>query len=241
MAGRVPEGWRGSNLKTRTEVVRFLQTRGGELRDDAGGAAKQLEVALGQGRAFGEILRGMERDGMIEREVKGRRTYAVRLIDSWGLSDRRASGAHLPEVFNPVSFVEVPGALTGASFDGVDYDELAETLLRAVVAKATAPAPGSREVREAARRAEVAERNQRDLEVKLRETNERLRAADEQADEMRRLALTLEHNLEAARSELASPGRRRGGQTVSEALTAEQRAALDQLASRVGARSKKAG
>lgn len=221
----VPEGWRGSNLRTRTEVVQYLAGLGGTLEDKHGGAGKQLETILGHGRGFAQTLRGMEADGMIRREVKGRRTYKIELVDGWGLDDRPAATAPVSGQRQTRSDNEMP--------EGVDYEELAETLLRAVVAKATAPAPGSREVREAAARAEKAEREQRQLEAKLRETNEAKRMSEAERDEAREQARVLAANLETLRAELASPGRRRGTTTVAERLTPEAKKALEQLAERL--------
>lgn len=240
MAVRLPEGWRGSDLRTRGAVVRYLAERGGKIADPSGRAASRMRDELGFGRALGQVLAAMENDGMLRREIRGRRTLELELLDGWGLEDGVVpAGSHAhAELSHNGDHASTDGS--GEIPDGVDYGALAETLLSIVVTKATAPAPGSREVREAAKRAEQAEREQRALEAKLRETNERLREAEADAQAAWEQAKVLGNNLEATRAELSSPGRRRGGVAVADAISPEAKAALAQLASRLPAK-KRAG
>jgi hypothetical protein len=124
---------------TREHVVAFL-TEAGELYDKDGLASTRLAEAVGypgSSVAFAQLLSGMERSGLIVREVHGKRTYRIALGDVEG--------------FGPVSRAPVrdaePAALSG-SVD-FDYDELARRLLVQVVRRLAAsaePAGDSRPV-----------------------------------------------------------------------------------------------
>src|SRR3984957_8581577 len=66
---------------TREHVVAYL-TDNAELFDPGGMASTRLAAAVGypgSSVAFAQLLSGMERSGMIEREVRGKRTYRIRL------------------------------------------------------------------------------------------------------------------------------------------------------------------
>src|ERR1700720_2740786 len=66
---------------TREHIVAYLaDTR--ELFDPGGMASTRLAAAVGypgSSVAFAQLLSGMERSGLIEREVRGKRTYRIRL------------------------------------------------------------------------------------------------------------------------------------------------------------------
>ena len=119
----------------------------GELYDANGMASTQLAAAVGypgSSVAFAQLLSGMERSGLIEREVRGKRTYRI------GLGPARAAGpgggARAP------GMSAAAGAMAGASArltsgvdgpDGTaagsfDYDELARRLLVQVVRRLAA-------------------------------------------------------------------------------------------------------
>ena len=85
-------------------------------------ASTRLAEAVGypgSSVAFAQLLSGMERDGLISREVRGKRTYRIALsaLSAQGALGRaepplRAEGGGLPAF---------PGA--------VDYDELADRVI----------------------------------------------------------------------------------------------------------------
>ncbi len=85
-------------------------------------ASTRLAEAVGypgSSVAFAQLLSGMERDGLISREVRGKRTYRIALsaLSAQGAPGRaepplRAEGGGLPAF---------PGA--------VDYDELADRVI----------------------------------------------------------------------------------------------------------------
>lgn len=109
---------------TREHVVAYL-AEAGELYDKGGLASTRLAAAVGypgSSVAFAQLLSGMERSGLIVREVHGKRTYRITLGDVDG--------------FGPVSRAPGrpdPALAPGQRGDGFDYDELARRLLVRVV------------------------------------------------------------------------------------------------------------
>ena len=87
-------------------------------------ASTRLSEAVGypgSSVAFAQLLSGMERDGLINREVRGKRTYRITLSAQpaarLGAEPVRAdNAAALPAV--PVAFAAV-----------IDYDELADRVI----------------------------------------------------------------------------------------------------------------
>ncbi len=144
---------------TREHIVAYL-TDNAELFDPGGMASTRLAAAVGypgSSVAFAQLLSGMERSGLIEREVRGKRTYRIRL-GSAGVADlgsaavaglaagdaaARAGGASgirgLAGMLGPGSAAGLSAAGFSAAgldygFDsGFDYDELARRLLAQVV------------------------------------------------------------------------------------------------------------
>jgi len=110
----------------------------GELYDANGMASTQLAAAVGypgSSVAFAQLLSGMERSGLIAREVRGKRTYriglgTVRDIGPARVVSRPGAGAAVPGV--PEAGQAGPGAA------GFDYDELARRLLVQVVRRLAA-------------------------------------------------------------------------------------------------------
>lgn len=68
-----------ATVRLRAALSEYLRLQGGEVRDPRGFVTRHLRVALGAGPDLRRLLRAMEADGEIERDVRGRRTYAVRL------------------------------------------------------------------------------------------------------------------------------------------------------------------
>jgi hypothetical protein len=151
---------------TREHILAYL-VEVGELFDQNGMASTQLAAAVGypgSSVAFAQLLSGMERAGLIDREVRGKRTYRISLgrAQAMGLarlgrpgrpvSAGAAAGligaAGAPGV---VGSPGVPGVVGAPGVAGVvdgagefDYDELARRLLVQVVRRlaATEPEPG---------------------------------------------------------------------------------------------------
>jgi hypothetical protein len=111
---------------TREHIVAYLADTH-ELFDPAGMASTRLAAAVGypgSSVAFAQLLSGMERSGLIERDVRGKRTYRITL----GPAATATEVTGLAGVLGPG---EEPGA--GAGPAGFDYDELARRLLAQVV------------------------------------------------------------------------------------------------------------
>lgn len=99
-----------------------------EVNDPTGMASTRLAEAVGypgSSVAFAQLLSGMERDGLISREVRGKRTYRISLTGA-GPGDAAAAG----EV--AIGAGHVP------ALDGFDYDQLARRLLIQVVRRLAA-------------------------------------------------------------------------------------------------------
>jgi hypothetical protein len=118
----------------------------GEIRDEAGMASTLLAAEVGypgSSIAFAQLLSGMERSGLIEREVRGKRTYRIAAVP--GASAQMAATERKPA--RPTSGPGHPARRTTAAPFGerggsylapagqgdFDYDELARRLLVQVV------------------------------------------------------------------------------------------------------------
>ncbi len=87
---------------TREHIIAYL-SEADELFDANGMASTQLAAAVGypgSSVAFAQLLSGMERSGLIEREVRGKRTYRISLgpahAAGLGGAARLASGVGAP-------------------------------------------------------------------------------------------------------------------------------------------------
>ena len=79
---------------TRERITAYL-AEAGELFDANGMASTQLAAAVGypgSSVAFAQLLSGMERSGLIERDVRGKRTYRIGLGPAQGGAARVVSG-----------------------------------------------------------------------------------------------------------------------------------------------------
>ena len=112
-------GGRRRAVGTRDRIVAHLALVA-EVADGTGMASTRLAEAVGypgSSVAFAQLLSGMERDGLISREVRGKRTYRI-VLTAPAAAGRgaepplRAEGGGLP-------------AFAGA----VDYDDLADRVI----------------------------------------------------------------------------------------------------------------
>ena len=190
---------------TRENIVAYLAA-GHELFDSNGMAATKLAAAVGypgSSVAFAQLLSGMERAGLIEREVRGKRTYQIRLgsvpitrkqgrsgegsagrpsgggLSGGGLSGGGLSGGGLSGVVDAsaeeLAAGEAGWAAVAASFD---YDELARRLLVQVVRRLAGTdeaEPGSGALRETVAGLEYELASAWTKQGKLAEENARLR------------------------------------------------------------------
>lgn len=137
---------------TRDRIIAHLAAVA-EITDPAGMASTRLAEAVGypgSSVAFAQLLSGMERDGLIAREVRGKRTYRITLAA--GTAAAQAAGAARPAM--AVRPAAVPGSgmraemagegpwaaatAPAAAAAGFDYDELARRLLIQVIRRLAA-------------------------------------------------------------------------------------------------------
>jgi hypothetical protein len=169
--GEPNSGRRTRAVGTRGRVMSYLADNG-EITEPKGMASTVLAEVIGypgSSAAFAQLLSGMERSGLIEREIRGKRTYRIAACVSSAAaslthpdgSRRRSRG---PGPDGPAGPGTRPGAgrageasgqgtgldLAAASGTaGFDYDELARRLLAQLVRR-LAIAPGTRPRGEAA-------------------------------------------------------------------------------------------
>ena len=132
---------------TRERIIAYL-AEAGELFDANGMASTQLAAAVGypgSSVAFAQLLSGMERSGLIEREVRGKRTYRIGLGPARAARPggaARATGRTAP-VGAMAGASAGPSAGAGGAAGGFDYDELARRLLVQVVRRLAATDGGA--------------------------------------------------------------------------------------------------
>jgi len=137
-------GGRRRAVGTRDRVMSHLLATG-EIRDASGMASTVLAEAIGypgSSIAFAQLLSGMERSGLIEREVRGKRTYRITPTSAAAAAARSGPVAPRASRPAPAGAVGAPAAAGGA--EDFDYDELARRLLMQVVQRlGTAPGHGA--------------------------------------------------------------------------------------------------
>jgi hypothetical protein len=141
---------------TREHIIAYL-AQVNELFDTNGMASTQLAAAVGypgSSVAFAQLLSGMERSGLIKREVRGKRTYRISAgsgasltpgplrtlgslgsVGSMGALGSLGAGAS-------AGMIAADGA-DGVGGGGFDYDELARRLLVQLVRRLAAADQGA--------------------------------------------------------------------------------------------------
>jgi hypothetical protein len=119
---------------TRDRIIAHLALVA-EVADGGGMASTRLAEAVGypgSSVAFAQLLSGMERDGLINREVRGKRTYRITLSAPPG--GRRAA--------EPLREGDAaPGAVPVAFPAVIDYDELADRVIVRLLKRLTELSP----------------------------------------------------------------------------------------------------
>lgn len=114
---------------TRDRIIAHLALVA-EVADGAGMASTRLSEAVGypgSSVAFAQLLSGMERDGLISREVRGKRTYRIRLSASAPVRASAAGAAPAADAAAP------PAAFPAV----IDYDELADRVILRLLRRLT--------------------------------------------------------------------------------------------------------
>lgn len=128
----------GKAVGTRDRVVGWLAANGG-VEDPSGMASTALARAIGypgSSIAFAQLLSSMERSGLIEREVRGKRTYGVTLTEQGKERATTIIGAgprgealRRPSALGTPSVDPAPAERHAPAEKVVDYDELARRML----------------------------------------------------------------------------------------------------------------
>jgi hypothetical protein len=161
-AGSKRTAGRRRAVGTRDRIIAHLAATD-EIADPTGMASTRLAEAVGypgSSVAFAQLLSGMERDGLIAREVRGKRTYRITLADGAAAAARSGLATSLaagPGAGPGGAIRPGPPAASGSGgrggLDGdgrrlpsapamapagFDYDELARRLLVQVVRRLAA-------------------------------------------------------------------------------------------------------
>ena len=139
-------GGRSRAVGTRDRVMSHLLMVG-EVRDASGMASTALAEAIaypGSSIAFAQLLSGMERSGLIEREIRGKRTYRISPARSAAAPARVDAAPQRRS--RPAGRDRAPAAAAeggAGTTEDFDYDELARRLLLQVVQRlSTLPVEG---------------------------------------------------------------------------------------------------
>jgi hypothetical protein len=211
-------------LGIRDRVMSYLA--GGEVSDAKGMAAAVLAEGVGypgSSAAFAQLLSGMERSGLIDRQIRGKRTYRIAALEhanpgaaepgARATVSRGGEGAAAARGGQGTAASRAgqravaggtggrPGAdllPAGSDAAGFDYDELARRLLIQVVRRlATAqddgPPPESEAAADAAAQQTVAS-----LESKLASATSRQRKLAAENAELRKQLKAAQHSLAQA-------------------------------------------
>lgn len=126
---------------TRDRVITYLASVK-EIADPAGMTSTRLAEAVGypgSSVAFAQLLSGMERDGLIVREVRGKRTYRITLPEDASVqATARLSNPALAAGPGPAATAATPTVPLQQPAAEFDYDELARRLLIQVVRRLAA-------------------------------------------------------------------------------------------------------
>ncbi|MDA8076719.1 MAG: hypothetical protein M0Z40_16125 [Actinomycetota bacterium] len=219
----------------RQDIVDFLSANG-SISDPHGRATAALKRAVGYGgndSAFIQLVSAMARDGEIDRVVRGRRTYELRLpIPAPGSVSPAASPASGSVSPAPVPAsapaLAAPAEHPGASED-IDYDELAAALLARVTQVISDSEHGSSSVGWTKRRMERLETRNAVAERELARAKAELRAVEAQRDELKSRLEAAEHNLSVLSERHHSSAAQASANRAARRLGTEDRDLLQRL------------
>lgn len=134
--------------RTRAQILTFLATKG-PIVDPSGHANRKLRDSLGfdgSTGAFTQMLAAMDQAGLVQRTIKGRRTYSIQLGPAaQNFADAEPREAAPPQAAPPQA---VPGTAVERAepqSKQFDYDEMAAAVLRSLGRLLTA-APAATQV-----------------------------------------------------------------------------------------------
>ncbi len=212
----------------RQVIVDFLSANG-SISDPHGRATAALKRAVGYGgndSAFIQLVSAMARDGEIERVVRGRRTYELR-VPSAAPDSVRPSASPAPVPASPAA-PAAPAEQTDAS-DDIDYDELAAALLARVTQVISDSEHGSSSIGWTKRRMERLETRNAMAERELARAKAELRAVEAERDELKSRLEAAEHNLSVLSERQHSSAAQASANRAARRLGTEDRDLLHRL------------
>ena len=212
----------------RQDIVDFLSANG-PISDPEGRATAALKRAVGyegNDSAFIQLVSAMARDGQIERAVRGRRTYELRLPSP------AADRTNPPTA--PASAPAPPAAMAAPSgrvepVEVIDYDELAAALLARVTHLISDSEQGSTSIGWTKRRMERLETRNAIAERELARAKAELRAVEAERDDLKSRLEAAEHNLSVLSERHHSTADRASTNRAARRLGSEDRALLHRL------------
>lgn len=146
--GNGKDGIRRRAVGTRDRVISYLGSVS-DITDPSGMASTRLAEAVGypgSSVAFAQLLSGMERDGLIAREVRGKRTYRIILAPGVQPGRGKAGDAAADSAVQAAEGRSAAGpaiiGLSSVAVPAFDYDELARRLLIQVIKRLATPPEG---------------------------------------------------------------------------------------------------
>ena len=207
---------------TRKHIVAYL-AEVHELFDAHGMASTQLAAAVGypgSSVAFAQLLSGMERSGLIQRDVRGKRTYRISL----GAAD--LEDADPGDAENAETGAGRGAGLGGAGLGGAagfDYDELARRLLVQLVRRLAAAEP------DGTTQPEASEPDPSVLRATVTGLEYELASAWAKQGELAEENVRLREELKAAQRSLALAAERMGKMPITTALDSNEVVVLQRL------------
>jgi hypothetical protein len=211
----------------RNRIVEYLGQQGAVV-DSSGKATSVLKKAIayeGTDAGFTQVVAAMAKAGLLNRQIRGKRTYRISNSANGG-----GRGA-----------VAGPGADTGHGHDGpMDYDELAAALLAQVTRAAAAPTDSSESASWARRRLEQLEARNAALQRDVARANAEAESVAAERDILQNQLEAAQHNLSLLTDRLQEPRRPQAGR-AAERLGPDEQTLLNQLRHRRPARATSSG
>lgn len=219
----------------RQSIIEYLSTNG-PVRDRSGRATGVLKEAIGykgSQAGFIQLVASMSKSGQLERDVRGKRTYEVRVPLS---SQQQGFVAKIL----PSSAPAGNGRDSSVGHE-IDYDELAFTLLARATRLITESESSSEPTARSRRRLEQLETQNAVLERELARARAEVNAGNAESDALKEQLEAAQHNLELL-AERTEP-RQAASKLAARHLGPDDRALLNQLTGRgtVVRRSERAG
>ena len=187
--GNGKDGVRRRAVGTRDRIISYLGSVS-DITDPSGMASTRLAEAVGypgSSVAFAQLLSGMERDGLIAREVRGKRTYRIILAPGVQPGRAKAGDAAASPALDGRSAGPAIIGLPSAAVPAFDYDELARRLLIQVIRRLATPADGQEGiVADLERELTLARDRASSLTAENRKLREQLRQVQSSLDAARR-------------------------------------------------------